>query len=80
MEENKYLIIERYRIVTDEPWTTFGPRMEKEMGISWQTLHKVVNGKTNPSARTRFKLDNWLRDNYHLIFNAISKKENHAIA
>ena len=56
---NKFQILDDYRIAQNKPWQSFS----RQVGIPWQTLYKTVKGLTEPNARTKKRLEDWLKDN-----------------
>jgi len=73
--QNKYFIIDEYRVALRETWDEFGTRFFEETGMSWKTLHKIVMGKSTPNKLSQRIIDDWFNKHKYEIVAKITGKE-----
>ena len=54
--QNKFQFLEQIRIQNDMTYE----HLSDEIGLSPQTLHNILTGKTKPHLRNEYKIDKWL--------------------
>lgn len=56
MLQNKYRIIENIRLRRDLTYQ----QLADEVDLNMVTLYNIINGRTDPHARSQYKIERWL--------------------